>query len=1140
MKKITILFCLLFLLISASNGQSKSDVRTTETKVADLLMKLPPQGAAELDAAMQELVAIGAPGYKNIIAKIQPPGSGTDIAARYAISGLTKYLGKGTNRAQQQAAARALTEGLRPAGNDEVRDFLLQELQYVAGDETVPVVKDYLLNKRLSDPAARVLVRVNTTTSANALLYALSSAKGSQQLTIIKALGDLKYAPASKKIQQLYPSLSETGTKKAALYALAVIADPGSATLLKSAAQKTGYKGEATNAVNDYLRYLNLQVDKGNAAIAASTARELLAMNNLEGQFKSAALSLLYKSTGEDARQEIIAALASPDIKYRATAINLLSSHYTPQTAATVQEVVKNTTDPDQQADLLYIFGENKDKSAVPFLSGLLQSGNQKVQLAAIAAIAKAGQEAAITPLIGTLKSSNTEVLDAAKSALLTIKGPEVARQAAAALPQSSGAAHAMLLDIAAQRGGNAYASAVFADAASADAPTRLAAVKALPYVVADGDEIKTAALLNKATETAAIDALQQALYASVKNKKTKAEQAAVIQGLMQNAGSSKIRYYNVLAAIGGREALDIVMNEFRNGAAPEQKEAAVSALANWSDYTALDALYNISKDPANSTMKEKALSSFIAGINQSDNPLDQKVLLFRNAMELATTNDQKKQILSGIGHNSSLPALVFVSNYLDDPALQQTAVQSVMNMVLDHTDLYGTLVENIVNKAIALNKDGDASYQKAAWIKQQANLPKDAGFVSLFNGKDLSGWKGLVGNPISRAKMTAEQLAAEQKKADEQMRKDWKVENGKLVFEGTGFDNLCSQKMYQDFELFVDWRMEPKGDGGVYLRGSPQVQTWDSSRRDVGAQVGSGGLYNNQKFRSTPLVFADNPINEWNTFRIRMVGDKVTVYLNGKLVTDNVTLENYWDRNLPIFDKDAIELQAHGTRLEFRDVYVRELERAKPYVLSNTEKKEGFVPMFNGVNTDGWTGNTSGYFAQDGMLICDPKVEAPEGTTKNVYTQQEYSDFIMRFEFQLTPGANNGLGIRAPLDGDAAYVGMELQILDNEAPIYKDLHPYQYHGSVYGVIPAKRGYLKPVGEWNYEEVRAVGNHITVTLNGTVILDGDIAQASKNNTETADHKQHPGLLNKSGHIGFLGHGSPVKFRNLRIKDLSKQ
>ena len=125
-------------------------------------------------------------------------------------------------------------------------------------------------------------------------------------------------------------------------------------------------------------------------------------------------------------------------------------------------------------------------------------------------------------------------------------------------------------------------------------------------------------------------------------------------------------------------------------------------------------------------------------------------------------------------------------------------------------------------------------------------------------------------------------------------------------------------------------------------------------------------------------------------------------------------------------------------------------------------------------------------------------------------------------------------------MDGDAAYAGMELQILDNEAEIYKDLKPYQYHGSVYGVIPALRGYLKPVGEWNYQEVKAIGNRITITLNGKVIVDGDIAKASKNNTETADGKQHKGLLNKSGHIGFLGHGSYLKFRNLRIKDLGKK
>jgi hypothetical protein len=190
---------------------------------------------------------------------------------------------------------------------------------------------------------------------------------------------------------------------------------------------------------------------------------------------------------------------------------------------------------------------------------------------------------------------------------------------------------------------------------------------------------------------------------------------------------------------------------------------------------------------------------------------------------------------------------------------------------------------------------------------------------------------------------------------------------------------------------------------------------------------------------------------------------------------------------------------------------------------------------MFNGMDMSGWVGNLKDYFPKDGAIVCDPK----HGGSGNLYTDKEYADFIMRFEFLLTPAANNGIGIRAPLQGDAAYVGMEIQVLDNEDEVYRNLQPYQYHGSVYGVIPAKRGFLKPLGEWNVQEIIADGNHIKVTLNGTVILDGDIAEASKNFTETIDGLKHPGLSNKSGHIGFLGHGSWVAFRNLRIKDLSK-
>ncbi len=198
---------------------------------------------------------------------------------------------------------------------------------------------------------------------------------------------------------------------------------------------------------------------------------------------------------------------------------------------------------------------------------------------------------------------------------------------------------------------------------------------------------------------------------------------------------------------------------------------------------------------------------------------------------------------------------------------------------------------------------------------------------------------------------------------------------------------------------------------------------------------------------------------------------------------------------------------------------------------LTNMEKMDGFELLFNGKNLDGWIGNKTDYVVEDGIIIIYPD----KGGKGNLLTEKEYANFNFRFEFQLTPGANNGLGIRAPKEGDAAYKGMELQILDNTADKYKDLHEYQYHGSVYGVIPAKRGFLKPVGEWNEQEVVANGNTIKVILNGEVIVEGNIKEARKGGT--LDGKKHPGLKNKKGHIGFLGHGDIVRFRSIRIKEL---
>jgi hypothetical protein len=198
--------------------------------------------------------------------------------------------------------------------------------------------------------------------------------------------------------------------------------------------------------------------------------------------------------------------------------------------------------------------------------------------------------------------------------------------------------------------------------------------------------------------------------------------------------------------------------------------------------------------------------------------------------------------------------------------------------------------------------------------------------------------------------------------------------------------------------------------------------------------------------------------------------------------------------------------------------------------LLGVPDDETGFTPLFDGKTLSGWKQLDSrggGYVVEDGAIVC------PQGGGGKLFTEKEYANFVFRFEFRLTPGANNGIGIRAPLDGDAAYAGMEIQVLDNEHPKYANLKPAQYHGSVYHIFPAKRGFLKPTGEWNVEEIVADGPNIKVTLNGEVITQGNLAEVN----DPAILAKHPGIKRERGHLGFLGHGDRVEFRNIRIKEL---
>ncbi len=195
-----------------------------------------------------------------------------------------------------------------------------------------------------------------------------------------------------------------------------------------------------------------------------------------------------------------------------------------------------------------------------------------------------------------------------------------------------------------------------------------------------------------------------------------------------------------------------------------------------------------------------------------------------------------------------------------------------------------------------------------------------------------------------------------------------------------------------------------------------------------------------------------------------------------------------------------------------------------------NPECEEGFVSIFDGKTLDGWMGARESYKVEDGVIVSLPEKGG------NMVTEKEYSDFILRFDFLLTPASNSGIGLRVPLKAHAATQGMEVQILDEKDAKYRKLKPYQYHGSVYGIIPAKQGSLKPLGEWNSQEIRCIGKQVTVILNNTTIVDGNIVEATKDGA--MDEREHPGVDRTTGYIGLLGHKSVVKFRNLRVKEVT--
>ena len=413
--------------------------------------------------------------------------------------------------------------------------------------------------------------------------------------------------------------------------------------------------------------------------------------------------------------------------------------------------------------------------------------------------------------------------------------------------------------------------------------------------------------------------------------------------------------------------------------------------------------------------------------------------------------------------------------------------------------------------------------------------------FRPLFDGESLAGWWGCgTENPRVWSALPQEELAAKRHGSLADIHAHWSVEEGELVNDGSGL-YLTTVEDVGDFELLLEYRTVAGADSGIYLRGIPQVQIWDTTEAggkwNIGADKGSGGLWNNSAGAAgkDPSVLADKPFGEWNHFRVVMVGERVTVWLNDRRVVDHARMENYFERERPIPARGPIQLQTHGGEIRWRNIYLRDIASEEANAILRAEgvevegRREGFESIFNGSDLSGWAGPTDGYEVLDGSVGCR------SGHGGTIYFEREYSDFEAELEIKLPPGGNNGLAIRYPGQGDTAYVGMcELQVLDNTSPRYAGLDARQYHASVYGQVAAERGYQRPVGEWNHQRVSVVGSTITVELNGSRILHADIATVSE---LMYPIERFSGRDRTSGFFGLAGHNDPVRFRNLSVREL---
>ena len=945
-----VLISILASLLSINSFAQSPEKPLAKVVVADILKNTPAKTVDIHNNQMRDMVLLGDEGMNLLFSMIQSDMYVTNTEVEQAISGLVRYASSSDMDDVKNMVTSSLIKALDKVNdkdndkdngntnNREVETYFINQLEIISTVGSIATLKRYALSEGLYKEALNALATINTKESIAAIVDIAPNVKDKRVIA---------QAVSKYKIKELEPLMvrwfkvknKDIETHKSVILALVQVGSQDGIELLAKEAKKIDYKQDQYDLTLSLSTLLTtVPYDQ------SSKYAELLNKKSDNYTIRVLAMDVIIKGEIKDATSRVMRAMDDEDRSYRNAVLTLYNSFNKEEVASELIDKFDKYDDITKGDIIKWAQNAEVDIPA-NILINSAKSTNNELSTNSIKYLVAANNSQSVDILIDILTTTESkEVATTIGYEMLQSEFTEFTNQHLQAIIGGNNNSKRAVLTFLANRRVSEMMPFVIEHTTSSDNEVKKAAYKALARTATSDDTQYLFDILNEAEEVYVED-IQNAIIEQLKKQEPK-DALAIIKSNIHN--SNKIRTYALYCAVPTKTTLSALTSALASSLAENTtdtlksnnaatKVAIIKTLCKWNNKDAIKALYKVYNDTLLVALRDEVLASSLRLIDESEMSDTWKFIMLRQFMDKATdatdVSDQNK-IIQSIGKCNSLNSIIYTAPYMDNKKTSNSAMQAVASIALKDKEyrFYGTNVKNILNHYISLltGEGSEALGNTSKYLQEILAYMKTApegepGYISIFNGKDLSGWKGLVKNPIARSKMGNNNLIAAQKAADIKMHKGWKAIDGNLLFTGKG-SNICTVEKYDDFEMYVDWKIGKHGNAGVCLRGVPQVQAWDTCRVEIGAQVGSGGIYHNKKNPSTPLVIADNATGEWNTFFIKMVGDRVTVFLNGQKVVDNVIMENYWDRESPIYVKEQIELKAHGKLVEYRDIYVKKL----------------------------------------------------------------------------------------------------------------------------------------------------------------------------------------------------------------------